>query len=246
MNETFLLLLLFILGLSADSPKYPGNLLFAKVYPLNSNGIQNGRPLIAYLKPVDKSNTEYQILDENEKDEHIKKVTGELEELNEKFNKLNAMTKANADQTFQDDSSGNNLFMDEEVFECEGVTCPRETVSCKIFVASNQPFNNLITTTVYCMNKDKVLKKDQKSIKNPHIGNSINQSKSKYRYADNLKFNKFSEELNKTMKQKLELGDLHKSMNIFSNGFFANNPYMPKMNMNMNMPKMMNMTNMFG
>lgn len=139
-------------------------------------------------------------------------------EFKKKKRKYSAMSII-IDQSTENPSTSKN----DEVFMCEGLKCPKEATTCKILEASNEPINDKIILSKYCMDENKnILKQEQKVSKNENPGSSFNSIKTLSR--DQEKFDKLSEDLNETMKQKMQSMD-----EIFSNGFFANNPFMPPM-----------------
>lgn len=178
----------------------PGNLLYAKVYPLSSNGVK-GNPFTAYLKPInDGSQAEYEIV--------------------------------NRTTTPAENEDTNNANHGGDVFQCSGVNCPKDATKCKIVESSNEPNHEIITTTVFCMNdENEILNEEKRKEKNPNEGSSINKSQTVSRNQNIFDFEDGGQSFNGDM----FFGDMQKNMkNMFNGaggGFFANNPFMPSMNM---------------
>lgn len=68
------------------------------------------------------------------------------------------------------------------VFQCEGVTCPQDAVSCRITEIAIEPTYDEILKTVYCLSgeNETLLKIDDKS-PNPNKGSSLNSSRTQQR-----------------------------------------------------------------
>lgn len=64
------------------------------------------------------------------------------------------------------------------VFQCEGVTCPENSTSCKITEAAIEPTYEEILKTVYCLSgENETLLKIENKIPNPNKGSSLNSSR---------------------------------------------------------------------
>lgn len=69
------------------------------------------------------------------------------------------------------------------VFQCEGVTCPTETQTCKISESAIEPSYEEILKTVFCLSSTKeVLLKSEVKTTNPNKGSSLNSSRSLSRH----------------------------------------------------------------
>lgn len=93
-------------------------------------------------------------------------------------------------QNIEDETNRN---VQSNVFQCEGVTCPQETQSCKIVESAIAPSYEEITKTVFCLSSnEQTLLKDEKTRKNPNKGSSLNSSRS------------ISRQINSAMQQKMK------------------------------------------
>lgn len=64
------------------------------------------------------------------------------------------------------------------VLQCEGVTCPENSASCKITEAAIEPTYEEILKTVYCLSgENETLLKIDNKIPNPNKGSSLNSSR---------------------------------------------------------------------
>lgn len=72
--------------------------------------------------------------------------------------------------------SNNNV--QSNVFQCEGLTCPDETQTCKITEQAIEPSYVDIQKTILCLsNNNKVLLKKESKTRNPNPGSSLNSSR---------------------------------------------------------------------
>jgi hypothetical protein len=141
--------------------------------------------------------------------------------------------QSNNGNSVQQISNGGNVNTNSNVMQCEGVTCPKGTVECKIVEKSNEPNHETITTTIYCMDgNQKTLKEEKNTKPNPQKGSSFNNSRTIGGNQNNELFQKMHDEMDETFgaaksQQSQSMGDMQKQMkSIFSSGFFANNPFM--------------------
>lgn len=71
-----------------------------------------------------------------------------------------------------------NVNSQSDVFQCEGVTCPKTTVSCKVTERSVEPTHEKLVKTVFCFNKQGItMKQVEKKVVNPKKGSSMNSSR---------------------------------------------------------------------
>ena len=75
-------------------------------------------------------------------------------------------------------ASKSNVNSQSGVFQCEGLTCPDETQSCKITEHATEPSYVDIVTTVFCLSSDnQVLLQKESTTPNPKKGSSLNNSR---------------------------------------------------------------------
>lgn len=71
-----------------------------------------------------------------------------------------------------------NVNTQSDVFQCEGFTCPKTTVSCKVAERSVEPTHEKIVKTVFCFNQlGNTIKQVEKKVANPKKGSSLNTSR---------------------------------------------------------------------
>lgn len=71
-----------------------------------------------------------------------------------------------------------NVNTQSDVFQCEGVTCPKTTVSCKVVEQSVEPTHEKLVKTVFCFNKQgSTIKQVEKKVVNPNKGYSMSSSR---------------------------------------------------------------------
>lgn len=85
----------------------------------------------------------------------------------------------NPETTSQPDTTtATNVNTQSQIFQCEGVTCPITTVSCKVVERSVEPKNEKVVKTVYCLNEHgNTIRQIEKRIMNPNKGSSLNSSR---------------------------------------------------------------------
>lgn len=216
----------------------PENLLHAKVYPIGFDGVQSGKPFVAYLKKLDDG--KYGIADVKEESKEIS-----LETLSRKIDELIAFVKEFLQSmnpkfpTALTTETSNNLIpinenVQSNIFQCEGVTCPSNSTNCKVVERSDEPRHEIIVTTVYCLDDNQlVMKEETKSSANPNKGSSVSNSRTFNRNAPTELGNKLNEAFQQIqVKPGASLEEMQKNMgNIFNNGIFAKNPFLASMNM---------------
>lgn len=72
---------------------------------------------------------------------------------------------------------GPNSNLQINVFQCEGVTCPEQTESCRIVEHAVEPRYEEILMTVFCMSNNNVLLKAENKYPNPKKGSSKESSR---------------------------------------------------------------------
>lgn len=248
--------------------------MYAKVYPISSDGHQNGRAFTAYLQPIQAQGNYqpvYQTLCIQEPGNGNYGVYGKVNQWNgnqkpiiDDYNRLinaqpDASQSINQRQTPADKSKkpsgvqinaglkpmipqkkieipkkqkGGNVNSANNVMQCEGVTCPKDTTECKVSEKSDEPMHETITTKIFCMDANqRILKEEKKTLPNPQKGNSISNTRSINGNLNNEFFTQLQDEMDETMSnaknlQSQSIDDMQKQMsNIFNNGFFANNPF---------------------
>lgn len=133
-------------------------------------------------------------------------MNGKMKELNNKmkdFSTLfanNELDSSSGAENFQDDSENlqsvpmngqagkskeskvnkpsPNVNYQTNIFQCEGLTCPAETESCKVSERAIEPEYNEILKTVFCLSKDgKMLLKKEETFGNPNKGSSMSSTR---------------------------------------------------------------------
>lgn len=109
-------------------------------------------------------------LDPQKQDFPASPAIGKIPKTEKKKSKLPKKQKVPA--SFDNDNVQSN------VFQCEGLTCPDETQTCKITEQAIEPSYVDIQKTVFCLSSDnKVLLKKESKTKNPNKGSSLNNSR---------------------------------------------------------------------
>lgn len=201
--------------------KRSDNLLFAKIYPLSSSGVE-GMAFTAYLKPInDGSLAQYQIVEpkstHTQSNEPKKLIQSQFQSNTKKIQKI-----------------GSNINQSVNVLQCSGVTCPKNATNCKIVERSEEPNHEKIITTVFCMDDDgKTVTEEKREEINPEEGNPVNSSQTVSRNQNMDTFD--SKQDGSRSKSTMMLSDMQKNMkNMFSgtgNNFFGKNPFISSMNM---------------
>lgn len=75
-------------------------------------------------------------------------------------------------------TTATNVNTQSQIFQCEGVTCPTATVSCKVVERSVEPTHEKVVKTVFCFDKHgNTIKQVEKRVMNPNKGSSLNSSR---------------------------------------------------------------------
>lgn len=76
------------------------------------------------------------------------------------------------------DDAPNNVNTQSNIFQCDGLLCPPNTIECKITEHAMEPLYEEVLKTIFCLSSDKtVLLKDDKITEHKNKGSSLNTSK---------------------------------------------------------------------
>lgn len=111
-------------------------------------------------------------------------------------------------------NSNNNV--QSNVFQCGGVTCPDESLTCKITEQAIEPSYAEIQETSFCMSSDNnVLLKGESKYPNPNVGSSMSNSKTFTRNeGSNNKGNEIGTNIN-----KVDAGNVNANFESMENEF---------------------------
>jgi hypothetical protein len=88
----------------------------------------------------------------------LREVAKALEEVQEKISiiakLINLQSSKKYPQSLQSNNKTVNSNVQSNIFQCEGVTCPEETTSCKLTVNAIEPKYVKIKRTVFCLSSD--------------------------------------------------------------------------------------------
>jgi hypothetical protein len=108
------------------------------------------------------------------------------------------------------------------IFQCEGVTCPNDAVTCRVTINAIEPEYNELLTTVACLSSDnKVLHQAQSKSENPNKGIDHHVSRTHSRGGIPRDMAKMQHDFQDKMKNTF-------NNNFFKNPFMNNNPFFHK------------------
>lgn len=172
--------------------------VLAKITPIDSKNSQVGETVTGYVYLDSRPPNNYPfysvLCQKNMTGDYAQQIGQALNDINLQLksileiissNNINQDKEATAkdeDDGFQPERSVNiledsNSNVQSNIFQCDGVTCPKDSASCKITQNAIEPSYEKIMKTVLCLSSEnKVLYKQEKELANPKKGSSLNTS----------------------------------------------------------------------